>query len=77
MPRFTHLDAADKAGFARDGYLIKRGLFSADEVALCNRVIATDPAIQGSRLKLADAAGGSRAGPSGCSAGRSTTTTAS
>ena len=26
---------------------------------MCNRVIATDPAIQGSRLKLADAAGGS------------------
>ena len=39
--------------------MIKRGLFTADEVALCNRVIATDPAIQGSRLKLADAAGGS------------------
>src|SRR4051812_2263164 len=59
MPTFTHLDASDAAAFERDGYLIKRGLFSADEVALCNRVIATDPAIQGSRLKLADSAGGS------------------
>ena len=54
---FTHLDADDIAAFDRDGYLIKRGLFTTEEVALCKRVIATDPAIQGSRLKLADAAG--------------------
>ena len=59
MRTYIHLDDADVAAFDRDGYLIKRGLFSADEIALCNRVIATDPAIQGSRLKLADAAGGS------------------
>ena len=58
MTTFTHLDAADLAAFERDGYLIKRGLFSADEIALCNRVIETDPAIRGSRLKLADAQGG-------------------
>jgi ectoine hydroxylase len=59
MAAFTHLDDADTAAFDREGYLIKRGLFSADEIALCNRVITTDPAIQGSRLKLADSAGGS------------------
>ncbi|MFL5334834.1 MAG: phytanoyl-CoA dioxygenase family protein [Geminicoccaceae bacterium] len=59
MSTFAHLDASDATAFERDGYLIKRGLFSADEVALCKRVIATDPAIQGSRLKLADSAGGS------------------
>ena len=59
MTTFTHLDAADLAAFDRGSYLIKRGLFSADEIALCNRVIETDPAIRGSRLKLADAQGGS------------------
>ena len=59
MGGFTHLDDADHATFGADGYLIKRGLFSADEVALANRVIETDPAIRGSRLKLADAQGGS------------------
>ena len=59
MTSFTHLDDADRAAFERDGYLFKRGMFTPDEVALCNRVIATDPAIQGSRLKVADTAGGS------------------
>src|SRR4051794_10482452 len=59
MSTFAHLDASDATAFERDGYLIKRGLFSADEVALCNRVIATNPAIQGSRLNFADSAGGS------------------
>ena len=54
MPDFTHLDAADRAAFERDGYVFKRGMFTAAEVALCNRVIATDPAIQGSRLKVTD-----------------------
>ena len=46
MTTHIHLDDADVTAFDRDGYLIKRGLFSADEIALCNRVIATDPAIQ-------------------------------
>ena len=59
MGGFTHLDEADNATFEADGYLIKRGLFSAEEVGLANRVIETDPAIRGSRLKLADAQGGS------------------
>ena len=59
MAAFIRLKDADVSAFDREGYVIKRGLFSADEIALCNRVIATDPAIQGSRLKLADAAGGS------------------
>ena len=59
LPCSDRLDERDIVAFDRDGYLIKRGLFTADEVKLCNRVIATDPAIQGSRLKLADAAGGS------------------
>ncbi|MGE3294503.1 MAG: phytanoyl-CoA dioxygenase family protein [Geminicoccaceae bacterium] len=59
MPNVAELDEKDRAAFDRDGYLIKRELFTADEIALCNRVIATDPAIRGSRLKLADAQGGS------------------
>ena len=59
MTSFIHLDNSDRAAFERDGYVFKRGMFTPDEVALCNRVIATDPAIQGSRLKVADAAGGS------------------
>jgi hypothetical protein len=59
MSTFAQLDAEDRAAFDRDGYLFKRALFTPDEVASCNRVIATDPAIQGSRLKLVDAAGGS------------------
>jgi hypothetical protein len=32
MGGFTHLDDADNATFEADGYLIKRGLFSAEEV---------------------------------------------
>jgi hypothetical protein len=53
------LDETDVAAFERDGYLIKRALFTPEEIALCNRVIETDPANRGSRLKLADAQGGS------------------
>ena len=59
MPTFAQLDEADLAAFDRDGYLIKRALFTPAEIDLCNRVIATDPAIRGSRLRLADAQGGS------------------
>ena len=59
MPGFDHLDEHDIATFDRDGYLFKRGLLAADEIALCNRMIETDPAIRGSCLKLADAQGGS------------------
>ena len=59
MRTFIHLDEADTAAFDRYGYVFKRGMFAPEEVALCNRVIATDPAIEGGRLKVADAAGGS------------------
>lgn len=59
MTTFTHLDDADAAAFDRDGYVFKRGMLTPAEVGLCNRVIATDPAIQGSRLAVADSAGGS------------------
>ena len=59
MPGFEHLEQEDHAAFWEDGYLVKRGMFRPDEVAIANRVIETDPAIRGSRLKVADAAGGS------------------
>lgn len=59
MTVFTRLDEADRAAFWADGYVFKRSMLSPEEVALANRVIETDPAIRGSRLKLADAQGGS------------------
>lgn len=55
----TRLDELDAARFAADGYLVKRHMLTGEEIELANRVIRTDPAIQGSRLNLADAAGGS------------------
>jgi ectoine hydroxylase len=56
---YASIDEADRAAFWEDGYLVKRALFTPEEVALANRVIETDPAIRGSRLRLADAQGGS------------------
>ncbi|NNG03438.1 MAG: phytanoyl-CoA dioxygenase family protein [Inquilinus sp.] len=50
---------ADVAAFERDGYVFKRGLFDAGEVALMQRAIAEDAAIRENLVALLDAAGGS------------------
>ena len=58
---FGTITAADAAAFARDGFVIKRGYFAADEVALMRAMIETDPAIQRNVLKIADSEGGATA----------------
>ncbi len=59
MRTFEHLDDEDHAAFRADGYVIRRGMMLAEEMELAARVIATDPAIRGNRLRIADTAGGS------------------
>ena len=50
---------AEVAAFDRDGYVFKRGLFDADEIALMQRAIAEEPAIRANVVALLDAEGGS------------------
>jgi ectoine hydroxylase len=49
----------DAAAFARDGYVFKRGLFDAEEVALLQRAIVEDRTIRANAVRLKDSAGGS------------------
>ena len=49
---------ADCEAFDRDGYLIKRGLFSDAEVELLQQALATDEALQDSAFGLDDGYGG-------------------
>jgi ectoine hydroxylase-related dioxygenase (phytanoyl-CoA dioxygenase family) len=58
---FQRLDADDARAFAEDGYVLKRGCLLAEEIALAQRMVDTDPAIQASVLKIADSEGGSTA----------------
>jgi ectoine hydroxylase-related dioxygenase (phytanoyl-CoA dioxygenase family) len=58
---FGSITAEDAAAFARDGFVIKRGYFAADEVELMRTMIETDPAIQRNVLKIADSEGGATA----------------
>lgn len=55
---FESVTADDAAGFARDGFLFKRGFFGPDEVELMRRTIETDPAIRRNVLRIADSDGG-------------------
>ncbi len=59
MRPFEHLNDEDHAAFRADGYVIKRGMMLAAEMELAAQVIATDPAIGGNRLRIADTEGGS------------------
>ena len=58
---FGSITAADAAAFARDGFVVKRGYFAADEVELMRGMIETDPAIRRNVLKIADSEGGATA----------------
>ena len=58
---FGSMTPADAAAFARDGFVIKRGYFAAEEVDLMRSMIETDPAIQRNVLKIADSEGGATA----------------
>lgn len=53
-PRITEADGID---FARDGYVLKRAFFDAEEVGLLRRAIATDPSIARNVTRLADSQG--------------------
>lgn len=55
-PRITE---ADRAAFARDGYVLRPGFFDAEEVDLLRRAIASDPAIAKNVTKLHDGQGAS------------------
>ena len=49
---------ADVAAFHRDGYVIKRAYFTAQEIAMIGEALRTDPAIQERAYGLADGQGG-------------------
>jgi ectoine hydroxylase len=53
------LDQADYDAFWRDGYVLKRGYFDAEEVALLQQAIALDEGINANMVRLADSQGGS------------------
>ena len=48
----------DAAAFDRDGFVVKRGFFSRDEIALVQAALRRDPAIQARAYGLADGEGG-------------------
>ena len=50
-------DAAQRDEFERDGYVIVRGLFDGEEIALLREAIERDPAIRGHFYDRFDAAG--------------------
>ena len=58
---FGSITAADAAAFARDGLVVKRGYFAADEIALMRTMIESDPVIQRNMSKIADSDGGAAA----------------
>jgi len=58
---FGSITAGDAAAFARDGFVIKRGYFAADEVGLIQALIESDPAIQRNVPRIADSDGGATA----------------
>ncbi len=58
MPTNHPLTADDRAAFDADGFLLRRGVFSAQEVAALNRIVTTDPVIAESVYGREDAGGG-------------------
>jgi len=58
MP-FPHLTEADHAAFWRDGYVVKRSFFDAEEIGLLQQAIAQDEGIRSHVVALKDSLGGS------------------
>ena len=54
---YDEITADDRAAFDRDGFVIKRGLFYRDEIALVDVVIASDPAIVSNAVAVSDSSG--------------------
>ena len=52
------LNDEDFAAFWRDGYVLKRGCFDAEEMALLQRAIALDAGIRSHTVRIDDSAGG-------------------
>ena len=59
MPSPQALDATEVAAFHRDGYVLRKALFDADETALMNEVIRNDPTIRDATYARKDATGAS------------------
>ena len=61
MPMHTHQPLIDTEfhAFQRDGYLLRKAVFSADEMATVNDTIRLDPAIQDATYALKDSGGAS------------------
>ncbi len=53
------LDRADHEAFWRDGYVMKRGFFDAEEIGLLQQAIAQDEGIRSHVVALKDSLGGS------------------
>ena len=51
------LSPTQRDAYERDGYVILRNLFDAEEIALLNRAMEEDPAISGSALIRPDQEG--------------------
>src|SRR3546814_14779194 len=56
-----HLTAADCDAFWRDGYVLKRGCFDAEETGLLRKAIELDEGIRANVVALGDSKGGSTA----------------
>jgi ectoine hydroxylase len=56
MP-YPRIDEQDAADFWRDGYVLKRGFFDAEEVSLLQRAIAADEAIHRNITRINDSSG--------------------
>ena len=54
---FDEITVDDRSAFDRDGFVIKRGLFSREEIALVHTVMASDPAIAANAVAVSDSGG--------------------
>ena len=57
-PLSKGLSSEDAAAFSRDGYVLRRGLFSKREVSALNRIVQDDPVVAESVYGRKDAQGG-------------------
>jgi ectoine hydroxylase-related dioxygenase (phytanoyl-CoA dioxygenase family) len=55
---YPALTPEDERDFHRDGYVMKRAFYDAEEVALLQRAIAADEGIRANVLRIADSQGG-------------------
>ncbi len=54
---FDEITVDDRSAFDRDGFVIKRGLFSREEIALVHTVMALDSAIAANAVAVSDSGG--------------------